>query len=117
LTVVIEQIDRSGYPVLPVVDEGRHLLGVVNLEEVHVASRGTFAQSFLLAADLMRTDVQPLHPGDSLDRAQELFVDNDLLALPVVDEKDDHKVVGLVKRYDVASAYLRHVQGQPQPNA
>ena len=82
-----------------------------------MASRGTFSPSFILAADLMRTDVTPLHPEDRLDRALELFVENDLPALPVVSSKDSQKVIGLVKRYDVASAYLRQVQGQPQQSA
>ncbi len=114
LRAVLEQFDRTGHSVLPVVDEERRLLGVVNLEEVHMASRGTFSPSFILAADLMRTDVTPLDPEDRLDRALELFVENDLPALPVVSSKDSQKVIGLVKRYDVASAYLRQVQGQPQ---
>jgi CBS domain-containing protein len=59
----------------------------------------------------MRSDVVPLQPGDPLDKAQELFVENDLLALPVV-ELPRKRVVGMVRRFDVASAYLNHVQGQ-----
>ncbi len=49
----------------------------------------------------------PLKPDDRLDRAMELFVENDLLALPVVDGTPEGRIVGIVKRADVSSAYLR----------
>jgi H+/Cl- antiporter ClcA len=43
--------------------------------------------------------------------ALELFVENDLLALPVVDGSVQQRVIGIVKRADISSTYLRHVQG------
>ena len=69
----------------------------------------------MLAADLMRSDVRPLTPEDTLDRALELFVENDLLALPVVDDLEGRRVIGLVRRFEIASAYLRHVHGPATP--
>ena len=65
----------------------------------------------VLAADLMRTDVTPLRPDDRLDRALELFVESDLLALPVVEGVEVARVIGIVKRVDVSSTYLKYVQG------
>jgi hypothetical protein len=43
----------------------------------------------------------------------ELFVENDLLALPVVDGTAENRLVGIVKRADVAGTYLRHLHGVP----
>ena len=65
----------------------------------------------VLAEDLMREDVQPLTPDDTLDRALELFVENDLLTLPVVTNLVERKVIGMVSRFDISSTYLRHVHG------
>jgi CIC family chloride channel protein len=104
LPVVIDRLSNAAYPVLPVVDADRRLLGVVNVEEVHLAAQATHARTLMLAADLMRGDVTPLHPDDRLDRALELFVENDLLALPVVENTKDRRVIGMVKRFDIASA-------------
>jgi CBS domain-containing protein len=59
----------------------------------------------------MRADVEPLRPDDRLDRALELFVRSDLLALPVVDGSEGRRVVGIVKRADVSALYLRQVHG------
>jgi CBS domain-containing protein len=112
LTTVIERLSESEFPVLPVVDGDRRLLGVIILEEVHLASRSPNVQPWVLAADLMRTTVQPLQPDDRLDKAQELFVENDLLALPVVDNSTDRRVLGMVRRLDIAKTYLRRLHGE-----
>jgi CIC family chloride channel protein len=115
LATVIDRLSDAAFPVLPVVDGDGRLLGVVNLEEVHLASQAPALAHLVLAADLMRSDVRPLRPEDTLDRALELFVENDLLALPVVDDLDGRRVIGLVRRHEIASAYLRHVHGPATP--
>jgi CIC family chloride channel protein len=103
----------GSYPALPVVDAQGRLLGVVGLEEVLLASQAPNLAPLVVAADLMQGDVTPLVPEDHLDRALELFVESDLLALPVVDNPHDRRVIGVVKRVDISSTYLRHVHGKP----
>ena len=56
----------------------------------------------------MRQNVTPLRADAPLSEAMELFVESDLLALPVVDEATK-RVVGVVKRHDVAGDYLRRL--------
>ena len=112
---VIDRLGSTAYSSLPVTNEEGHLLGVVSLEQVHLASRFPDLRPIVLAADLMRTDVVPLHPGDPLDYALELLVENNLLELPVVDDTPQRRVIGIVKRADVSSTYLRHVHGMRQP--
>jgi CIC family chloride channel protein len=111
---VIDRLGSSGLPALPVVDEGNCLQGMVVLEEVHLAAQGHQVGTWLLAADLMRPDVRPLVADDRLDRAMELFAEQDVLALPVVDTTRDRHVLGVVRRCDLAQAYLRHLHGQPE---
>ena len=111
LAQVLDRLSNTPYSTLPLTDEEGHFLGIVTLEQVHLASQLPDLQMILLAADLARTDVEPLHCGDPLDRALELFVENDLDELPVVDESPQPKVIGMVKRSEVSSTYLRHVHG------
>ena len=66
---------------------------------------------WLLVEDLMRTGVIPLTPADQLDRALELFIENDLMALPIVNDARQRQVIGMVRRSDVGAAYLRRVHG------
>ena len=109
LSVVIQRLSSTPFYSLPVADANERLLGVVSLEEVHQASQSPDIGSFVVAADLMRGDITPLRADDRLDRALELFVENDLPALPVVDGTADARIVGIVKRSDVATTYLKHV--------
>ncbi len=104
LATILDRLSSVAVSVLPVVDGGGKLLGVVNLEEVHLASQSPSAMPLVLAADLMRSDVRPLCADDTLDRALELFVENDLLALPVVNDLETRRVVAMARRLDVAAA-------------
>jgi len=108
---VLEIMTSTSCSALPVTDPEGRLLGVLSLEEAHLAAQSPHSRAMLVAADLMRTDVDALHLADRVDRALELFVENDLTALPVIDESNDRKVLGLVQRSDISTAYLRHVHG------
>ena len=115
LAIVEGHLADCGLPAVPVVDEGGKLLGVIDVESVHLAAQAPHAAALIVAADLMRTDVVPLTPDDPLDQAQERFVDNDLLALPVVDDLHSRRVIAMIRRHDIASAYLERVHGR-QPS-
>ena len=117
LTTVVERLNNARHPVLPVVGDGNRLLGMVNLEEVHLAAQAPSLKSLIVAEDLMRSDIQPLTPDDTLDRAQELFVENDLMTLPIVNDLQERQVIGMVRRFEIASAYLRHVHGPAQSSS
>src|SRR5208283_3477251 len=109
LPSAIDRLSASPYHSLPVLDANGRLQGMVSLKEVLLVSQSPHVNSLVLAADLMRTDVVPLKPEDRLDHALELFVENDLLELPVVDPSN--KVLAIVKRADISGIYLRHVHG------
>jgi CIC family chloride channel protein len=111
LSTVIERLGGASHSVLPVVDDQQRLLGVVTLDEVYLASQAPSLQSLVLANDLMRGDLQPLTPDETLDRALELFVENDLLTVPVVADLAERRLLGMVSRFDISSAYLRLVHG------
>jgi CIC family chloride channel protein len=111
---VIERLNSSPFQVVPVIDSDGRLLGVVTVEEVLLASQSLHLRSLLVAMDLMR-DVTPLAPEDPLDQAMELFVESDLLALPVVEGLGSKRVLGIVKRADISGTYLRQLQGTQPP--
>ena len=91
------------------VDAGQRLLGIVNLEEI---GRIDADARDGVAAGGRRPDARrhrAVVPGDELDLAMELFVENDLLALPIVDNRTDRRVIGMIRRYEIASAYLSYL--------
>jgi CIC family chloride channel protein len=111
LPEVIRRFSETGYQALPVTDPEGRLQGLVRLEEVAVAAQGEHLRALVVAADLMRGDVTPLRAEDRLDVAMDLFAESDLLVLPVVDGLAEGKVVGMIRRSDVAGAYLRQLRG------
>jgi CIC family chloride channel protein len=111
LATVVQRLSSASLTVMPVVDEANRLLGVVTLDEVYLASQDPSLQPLIVAEDLMRSDVQPLTPEDTLDRALELFVQNDILTVPVVSDHSERRLLGMVNRFDISSAYLHHVHG------
>ncbi len=117
LATVLERFESSGRVVLPVADAENRLLGVIHLNEVFWTSHRQATLPWLLAADLMRTGIKPLVTGDSLERAVELFAENDLSELPVVDSASGKRLLGMVRRTDVARSYLRRVHAQATPVA
>ena len=109
LAVVVARFRESDYPILPIVNADGRLLGIVDLEEIGRMTQTPEMASLLVAADLAQSDIEPLTPGDELDLAMELFVENDLLALPIVDNRADRRVVGMIRRYEIAIAYLSYL--------
>jgi CIC family chloride channel protein len=110
LHTVFGRFDHSTVTVLPVVDDLQRLLGVVELEEVYLASQTPTVQGLLLAADLM-SEVTPTVPEETLESVYSVLVENDWMALPVVNNLQERQVVGMVRRHEVASAYLRLLSG------
>ncbi len=109
LDTMTERLMASRFDLLPVVDETRRLVGIVSLDDVLAASQETDGPAS--AAALVRTDVTPLTPSEPVDTALQSFVENDVLALPVVEDLERRKLVGMAKRFDVSSAYLRSLHG------
>jgi chloride channel protein, CIC family len=109
LPLVVEQLSNSTHHGLPVTDDAGRYLGLVSLDEVHLAAVSLHLQPLVVAEDLMRTNVTPLEPQDTLDRALESFIDSDCLDLPVIDDAQSRKVIGIVRRSDISSTYLKHV--------
>ena len=46
-----------------------------------------------------------------MSRKKWIAPESDLLALPVVDGSPEGRVIGIVKRSDISSEYLRYVHG------
>jgi CIC family chloride channel protein len=117
LDVIRRRLSDNPQGILPVVDDGGRLEGIISVEEVFAALQmvDDGDGALVIAADLVRVKVTPLVPQDSVDRAMELFVVNDLLELPVVADLNALNVVGTVRRMDIAAGYLRRLQGVELP--
>jgi Mg2+ transporter MgtE len=78
---------------LYVVDEGRHLVGVVSLRQLVTSDPGTRLEA------IMDPDVIRVHVNDDQEEVARIIAKYDLLGLPVVDE--DERLVGLITVDDI----------------
>lgn len=85
--------DRETIYYVFVVDESRHLHGVITLRELILARPGS------VLADIMQRDVVAAHVEDDQEEVAKLIAKFDLLALPVLDEQS--RLVGIVTHDDV----------------
>lgn len=76
-----------------VVNEARHLHGVITLRELILARPNA------LLADVMRRDVIAVNVGDDREEAARIIARFDLIALPVMDE--ENRLVGIITHDDV----------------
>lgn len=108
LEVVVDRFMSSSVDLVPILDGNRALSGVLDRDDIVVAMQS--APGLVIADDLARI-IAPLSPDTPLDVALTRFVENNVLALPVVDIQNG-RCLGLVRRGDVSKAYMRIVSGE-----
>ncbi len=110
---VVETLCQNGLQEVAVADPDGRYVGMVCLEEVLLASRMPYAESAILAEDLMRHDIPSVRAEDTLNDVLEVFTRCDRGVLPVVDGGSDGRVAGFVKRLDISKAYFQRLHGRP----
>lgn len=94
----IELLKKHHIDSLPVVDKENHLFGVITIDTIR---RKPDAESI---ADLIDTEFVSLECGSSLTTALDLFTNNNISALPVVDP--DRRLRGLITKGDIANVFM-----------
>lgn len=109
LADVIAAAGRTRYPTLPVVDGDDILLGVITYEGLRQAmlDRGALA-GVVLAADLAEP-TEIVLPSDSLADALRKMNARAIDVIPVVMSESHPRIVGVLSRADVLSAYEREL--------
>ncbi len=100
LTEAFAATNHHGFVVL---DDADELYGVVTLTDLSdMLAHNKPAQTI---ADITTTDVTTVYPDDTLEEAMRHFGLKDIGRLPVVDRRNPRRVLGLMRRADVVSAY------------
>ena len=114
-----ERFSHSGPHGFPVVDptDRRRLLGVVTISDLRramdpgdAASSDTASASLdhrRTAGDICTRNPLTITPEDPVFRAVQRMASIDVGRLPVVSAEDHHRLVGLVRRADIVTAYQR----------
>ena len=104
LEVMRRVSEAPAQDVFPVLAADGRMVGLVTAESVRILSAQSELQELAIAADMMQPSVT-VRIDDSLRKASEAILGNNLAEIPVVDS--DGKIASLLGESDIAQAYLR----------
>ncbi len=97
----------------PVRGAGDQITGILAVQDLRKVLYEETLCELLVAGDVARKAVL-LRPDDDLYAALLKFVESDLGQLPVVDSEDATKVLGMLAREDVFTAYAKVLKGMKE---
>ncbi|MEM6505310.1 MAG: chloride channel protein [Planctomycetota bacterium] len=90
-----------------VIDEKQRCLGMVVGDDLRTALVQREAVPLMIVAELMRTDLPTVRPGDTLDIVLDMFAKHEVSSLPIVDARD--RVAGMITRSILLSEYQQQL--------
>jgi CBS domain-containing protein len=90
---------------LPVVDADQRLIGIVALQDVKEFLNATVELDAVIAGDIMRPPPPCLTPGQPLLDALPIALASELRNVPVVNTRQENKLVGALARAQVLAAF------------
>lgn len=89
----------------PVVDERQRLVGIFSLRDLRSVLTGDGAGPLVVALDIATQPVLTVAPEDDLHTALRRFTQKNIDDIPVVDQDQPTKILGLLSRKDLIAAY------------
>jgi CIC family chloride channel protein len=98
---LLAEFDRTKHHGFPVVDSAGELVGMVTLEDLG----RTIAKEAQTVGEICTRDLLVLRSDQTLNDALRLFGLHDVGRIPVVDQANSRRLVGVLRRADVIKAY------------
>ncbi len=109
LTELRTFISKSVHYAFPVVDEKGCLSGIISTSDYREALFSQDLEGVIVVKDLATEDVVTVSQQENLYTAFKKIADSGFETLPVVDEQNPGKIVGIVSRRDIVSTYNKAV--------
>ncbi len=104
---ILRVIGESRATSFPVLDAEQRLLGTISVHDVRGLLADPASHDVVIAADLCDPNVPTVTLSTSLGKALGRMEADDVEEIPVVDDADPRRIVGLLSRADVIRAYNR----------
>jgi CIC family chloride channel protein len=89
----------------PVVDEEHRLVGIFSLRDLRAVLTGDRDGRLVLATDIATQPVLTVTPDDDLHTALRRFTRKNIEDIPVVEEAEPRRIIGMLSRRHLISAY------------
>ncbi|MCL6567262.1 MAG: CBS domain-containing protein, partial [Acidobacteriia bacterium] len=107
---VIRRVQETRHHGFPVVDRCGELVGMITLTDIERAA--LHGRGRLTAGEICSRQPLVCHPDETLGEALLQWGARDVGRLPVVDRQNPRRLLGMLRRADVVSAYARVAQEQ-----
>ena len=106
-------MQKKGIKGIPIVDNGNNLVGIIANIDVMKIHHNRW--QWTRVKDIMSTDLAVAHSEDQLDYALNLMRQRNIGHLPVVEEKSNHKLIGIITTSDIVGKYMENQNSFKQP--
>jgi CIC family chloride channel protein len=113
---LVHRVARSTETLYPVVDHQGRLTGIFSLRDLRLALVGSEWGPLVLADDLAHRPVLSVTPEDNLHTALRRMTDLDIDEIPVVDQNDPARLIGLLSRRELTHAYTSLIESLRTPD-
>lgn len=110
---VLASMMIEGFGAVPIVDEGRRLVGIVSEFDLLASLEKGGKWGQLSAQDIMSPNPYSVRPETDVGTLIHVLQASNLIRVPVVDAED--RLIGIVARRDLIRGYLNY-EGNPDPN-
>ena len=102
---LVQFVPNSKYTNFPIVDAEGKLSGIISLQDFREVIFEKHLEDLIVAKELATADVITITPDQNLSEALTKIGFRNIEQLPVVNKKDPRKIVGMLSRRDIISAY------------
>jgi CIC family chloride channel protein len=107
LKTILQFLPRSRNTTFPVVDRDGLLSGILSLQDIRELVYEQGLEELIVAKELAVSRVITVTADDNLDDALKKIGYRNIDDLPVVDKDNPRRIVGMISRRDIISAYNR----------
>ena len=112
--IVTDMINKEKF-YIPLVDEKGLMTGIISFQDVRPVLLEEQIKEIVKAKHIATEEVIVLFPDEDLNAAIEKFSLKDIAEIPVVARGNPRKVIGMISRADVISAYNKEVLKKASP--
>ena len=109
VTDFMRYVTNGQHSYFPVVDNQSELVGVVSMQDLRGVLLDREAWPYIVVGDLATEDVVTVTGSDTLYDAMKVISSRGIEQIPVVDEENSRKVVGMLKRSDLQNFYQKRL--------
>jgi CIC family chloride channel protein len=102
---LLHLIKESTNSYFPVVNTKEELVGIISLQDIRPLLLEEGLMHLVIARDIMRENVITLSSDQNLYDAMARFGNRDIDQVPVVDKSNPRRIIGMLRKTDVVSAY------------